>query len=146
MKETKSIPLCPSSRPEAEDSTIFGVVNGSVEHPSVTYLKSTIPVTEEVLKLAEPVTPTEVFRIASPCATSGCLHFDGQNCKLAQRVAEQLPTVAETLPPCAIRQNCRWFLQEGKAACFRCPQVITDNYNLSEIGRQVAMPPETKQV
>jgi len=45
-----------------------------------------------------------------------------------------------TLPPCRIRQSCRWWLQEGKAACFRCPQVVTDDYNPSEIMAEVAEP------
>jgi hypothetical protein len=42
------------------------------------------------------------------------------------RVVEKLPAVAEDLPPCSIRRNCRWWQQEGKAACQRCPQIITD--------------------
>jgi hypothetical protein len=49
----------------------------------------------------------------------GCAHFEGVNCRLAQRIAQGLPEVTDTLPPCRVRQNCRWWLQEGKAACFR---------------------------
>jgi uncharacterized paraquat-inducible protein A len=56
------------------------------------------------------------------------------------RIVEQLPTVTEALPPCAIRRDCRWWQQEGKAACMRCPQVVTDNYNASEQMRQAAAP------
>jgi len=29
------------------------------------------------------------------------------------------------LPACLIRATCRWYQQEGKAACHRCPQVVT---------------------
>ena len=93
-----------------------------------------------MIALAAPVTPAEVFRSATSCATSKCQHFDGSNCRLAQRVVEQLPVVEQHLPPCAIRRDCRWFQQEGKAACFRCPQIITDNYNASELVREVSMP------
>ncbi|MCA2699690.1 MAG: nitrogen fixation protein, partial [Microcystis sp. M179S2] len=55
-------------------------------------------------------------------------------------VAQGLAEVTDTLPPCRIRQNCRWWLQEGKAACLRCPQVVTDNYNPSETFVKVAEP------
>jgi hypothetical protein len=133
-------PLCPSARPEWGNSVVFGVVSGTVEHPQVDYLNQPQPVTDELIALSAPVTPTEVFRTASPCMNTGCQHFDGQDCRLAMRIVEQLPVVAEKLPPCAIRRNCRWWRQEGKAACMRCPQVITDNYNPSELMYQVATP------
>ncbi|OKH40859.1 nitrogen fixation protein [[Phormidium ambiguum] IAM M-71] len=136
----KTTPLCPSARPEWADSEVFGVVNGTVEEPRVTYLNERQPITDELIALCDPVTPTEVFRIAAPCVNKGCQHFDGTNCRLVERVVQQLPTVAEELPPCPIRRNCRWWQQEGKAACMRCPQVVTDNYNPSEKIRQVATP------
>jgi hypothetical protein len=31
------------------------------------------------------------------------------------------------LPACGIRERCRWFAQEGSAACAVCPLVRTDN-------------------
>ena len=121
--------LCPSSRPQVKDSKVFGLVNGTVEKPRVTYLKSAQPVTNELIALTKPVTPTEVFRIAAPCAASGCRHFDGANCNLATKLVNEFSIVEEELPSCSIRQDCRWYKQEGKAACVRCSQVITDNYN-----------------
>lgn len=132
--------FCPSARPELADSVVFGVVSGKVAEPSVAYLKQPQPVTDELTTLSSPVTPTEIFRAAAPCAESGCQHFDGKNCRLAMRIVEQLPAVVEELPPCSIRRNCQWWQQEGKAACMRCPQVITDNYNPSELMREVATP------
>lgn len=133
-------PLCPSARPEMANSAVFGVVAGTVEDPRVTYLNQRQPVSDELMALSGLVTPTEVFRIAAPCAGKGCQHFDGTNCGLATRIVGQLSTVAESLPPCPIRRDCRWWQQEGKAACMRCPQVVTDNYNPSEQIRQVATP------
>ncbi|MDR9404368.1 MAG: nitrogen fixation protein [Halothece sp. Uz-M2-17] len=134
------MPLCPSSRPELPNSVVFGVIRGSVEKPRVNYLKQPEPVTKEVIALAEPVTPTEVFRTASPCEESSCQHFDGQDCQLAKRVVDQLPSVSQKLPACSIRNECRWWAQEGSSACFRCPQVITDSYGTSEQWTQVATP------
>ncbi|MEH2255413.1 hypothetical protein [Nostoc sp.] len=54
------------------------------------------------------------------------------------RIVEKLLPVAEALPPYSIRRDCRWWQQEGKAACMRCPQVITDNYNPYKVEIQVS--------
>jgi hypothetical protein len=129
--------LCPSARPELADSVVFGVVGGTATKPHVTYLKQTLTITEELIAKASPVTPAEIFRTAASCAESGCQHFNGKDCRLAMRIVEKLPVVMEELPPCSIRRDCRWWQQEGKAACMRCPQIVTDNYAPSEDLRQV---------
>jgi hypothetical protein len=134
-------PLCPSAHPEMAASRIFGVMGGSVEEPRLVYLEETIPAAGEILALDERVKPIEVFRIAATCVESACRHFDGQNCQLAARIVRILPAVTEALPPCRIRHNCRWFHQEGRAACTRCPQVITQNYSPSDEMRRAATPP-----
>jgi hypothetical protein len=132
--------LCPSARPTPENSFVFGVIGGLAAAPRVTYLKKVQVVTAELIEKVQPVTPAEVFRTASSCETKGCKHFDGMTCQLATRVAEQLPAVVEQLPPCAIRRDCRWWQQEGSVACFRCPQVITDNYSPSDLMKEVSIP------
>ena len=81
-----------------------------------------------------------MLRIASDCYEKGCLHFDGADCRLAARIVEQLPTVTDTLPAYQIRSSCRWWQQEGKSACLRCPQVVTENYYASSLFEQVANP------
>jgi hypothetical protein len=43
-----------------------------------------------------------------------------------------MPAVESPLPACRIRPTCRWFLQEGKAACQRCPQIVTFSANPTE--------------
>jgi hypothetical protein len=137
---TNGTPLCPSARPEMEDSVVFGVIVGTSEEPRLAHLVKPQPVTEDLLALAEPVAPTEIFRFAASCAGKGCQHFDGTNCRLAARIAENIPAVTETLPPCSIRSSCRWWQQEGRAACMRCPQIVTDTYFPSEQLRQAADP------
>jgi hypothetical protein len=132
--------LCPSTRPEMEGSAVFGVVGGTGTQPRVAYLLDLQPVTAEILALAQPAEPTEVFRFASPCAGGACKHFDGSNCRLATRIVQMLPRVVERLPPCHIRPNCRWWQQEGKAACARCPQIVSEVYGPSELLHQVADP------
>ena len=133
-------PLCPSAQPEMDGSLVFGVIGGTAEEPQVAYLDVPQPVTEEVLALTQPVKPTEVFRIAAPCAERACQHFDGSKCQLAMRVAQMLPVVVDRLPPCAIRPHCRWWQQEGKAACARCPAVVTEMYQPTDQQRQAADP------
>jgi hypothetical protein len=100
-----------------------------------------VPVTGELLDLARPVTPPEVFRFAAPCMKAGCVHFQGNACSLAARVVQLLPEVTDKIPRCAIRPSCRWWRQEGVAACYRCPQVVTENYNPSDEMQAAAKPP-----
>jgi hypothetical protein len=139
-KDSEILPLCPSTQPKMGDAVIFGVVGGTVESPKVAYLNESQPVTKEILALSTPAKPTEVFRMASSCQESACKHFDGSNCRLATSIVDRLPSVVDTLPACQIRPDCRWWQQEGKSACFRCPQIVTDNYSSSEIIRQVSNP------
>lgn len=132
--------LCPSARPESLNGVVFGVVGGTVASPRIAYLKQPLPITPELMAKASPVTPGEIFRTAASCAESGCKHFDGKDCHLVMQIVEKLPAVEEELPPCSIRRNCRWWQQEGKVACMRCPQIVTDNYSPSEELRQAADP------
>jgi predicted ribosomally synthesized peptide with nif11-like leader len=136
----KKVSLCPSAQPDWSNSVVFAISAGTVEAPEVVHLPELQPVTKELLALAEPVTPTEVFRFAAPCAEKGCTHFDGSQCQLVERIVAGVPTVADTLPPCRIRQDCRWWQQEGKEACFRCTQIVTNNYSPSDEVRKAATP------
>src|SRR5258708_25786159 len=62
---------------------------------------------------------------AAPWQEKAWCHFDGTNCNLATRIVQILPAVTEALPPCLIRPICRWYQQEGRHACQRCPQIVT---------------------
>lgn len=129
MEPTRQI-LCPSAPPHGQGAQVFGVVGGTADVPEVVYLSVPQPVTDELLQLAKPVRLGEVFRIAAPCACRGCGHFNPEaaRCRLAAKIVQWLPSVVDTLPPCAIRPACRWWQQEGQAACVRCPQVVTETF------------------
>jgi hypothetical protein len=114
------------------NSVIFGIVVGTPAAPDLVHLDRAIPVPAELLALDSPVQPTEIFRIAATCSEGACQHYDGANCRLSQRIVAELPTVVEQIPACAIRSTCRWWHQEGKAACLRCQQIVRDNYIASE--------------
>jgi hypothetical protein len=102
------------------------------------YLDETLPATPDVLALAAPLKPTEVFRLAATCAEHKCPHYDGSHCRLATRIVRMLPPVVDTLPPCTIRKDCRWFSQEGAPACKRCPEITTVSYDLSPEAREIS--------
>ncbi len=134
--------VCPSAQPDWEGAKVFGVVGGTPDMPETAYLAAPAPVTDELLELAQPVSPDEVFRIAAPCACSRCDHFDStqSQCKLAEKIVRWVPVVSESLPVCSIRAECRWWQQEGREACFRCPQVVTRNVVPSDAMRDAANP------
>ena len=79
-------PLCPSAHPQMEGSRVFGVMGGTATSPLLLYLDKPTPATREILDLAGPVKPTEVFRLAAPCVESQCCHFDGRDCRLVTRI------------------------------------------------------------
>jgi hypothetical protein len=136
--------LCPSSQPDVEGARVLGVVQQSEDGSEILYLDEPLPATEDVLAMAAPRHPTEVFRLAAKCQTNRCPHFDGANCGLAARIVQILPAVATSLPRCHIRAECRWFRQEGAAACNRCPQIATVNYVGTEVVQNiVALAPVT---
>lgn len=134
------VPFCPSAQPRQEGAFAFGVVGGKVGERRVGYLEARVPVSDELLALSGPVKPTEVFRFGAPCAGSGCSHFDGSDCNLATKLVQLTPAVSKALPACQLRPDCRWWKQEGKAACYRCPAVMTDCYNPTEAQRLAADP------
>ncbi len=102
------------------------------------YLNQLLPASPEILALAAPLKPTEVFRLSATCAEHKCPHFNGKDCQLATRVVQILPAVVDPLPPCIIRKECRWYSQEGGAACKRCPAITTVSYDLSPQAREVS--------
>jgi hypothetical protein len=121
-----------------DNCRVLGVVQQDGPPPRLVYLEQAVPATPEILALAAPLKPTEVYRLSATCAEGKCPHFDGADCRLATRVVQILPAVVDTLPPCTIRKDCRWFSQEGGAACRRCPEISTVSYDLSETGREVS--------
>lgn len=134
--------MCPSVPPHYPDAIAFGVVGGSVESPELIPLIPPQPVTEELLALAAPVYAGEVFRFAATCVEKKCTHWEGQTkkCRLVQKTIHFVPRAVEKLKPCAIRPTCRWFAQEGKDACVRCPQLASSDPARSEAGNRAAVP------
>jgi len=135
--------LCPSAPPDWAGARLIGIVGGTADAPHMTPLEQSISATPELLKLAEPVSPTEVFRFSAPCVGGTCQHFSDDECHLAKKIVRLLPVASHALPFCTIRAGCRWFSPEGKDACYRCPQVVTDNVHGGEAMRKASDPTYT---
>jgi hypothetical protein len=123
-----------------EGAEVLGVVRVREGREYVHHVADRIPVTPELLALAAPVSPAEVFRFAAPCAASACSHFDGEHCRLATKIVGAVGDVVEAMPPCRIRPSCRWYQQEGRAACLRCPLIFSETANPSDELRYAADP------
>lgn len=130
--------LCPSAQPGMDRAIVLGVVQQDGPSPVIEYLNERLPATPDILSLSEPLKPTEIFRLAATCAENKCPHFDGADCRLASRVANMMSVAVDSLPPCTIRKECRWYFQEGEKACKRCPEITTVSYDLSERNRDVS--------
>ncbi len=138
--------LCPSAQPGMDRCRVLGVVRQEGSTPILEYLNRLLPATTEILAMAAPLKPTEVFRLAATCAEHNCPHFDGADCQLATRVVQILPAIVDALPPCIIRTECRWYSQEGGAACKRCPAITTVSYELSPQVREVSGLPVMQEI
>jgi hypothetical protein len=132
---------CPSAQPGMRMLRLLGVVEVTPAGKRIAYLNEAVDVTPELLAQASPAEPTEVFRLAADCEERQCTHFDGTRCRLATRIVGILPEVVDDLPVCLIRSTCRWYAQEGKPACVRCPQVVTELQEASDTYKQAALPP-----
>lgn len=136
----REVLLCPSSQPDIPGSAIFAVRTEAHGQPSLSYLDQAVPATPELLALTAPLDPTSVMRLAAPCQTEGCPHFAERRCTLATKVAALLPTAVDELIPCAVRKTCRWFVQEGREICRRCPSIVSVVDDASSALRAVADP------
>lgn len=133
--------LCPSAQPDIDDAVAFGVVERDEGKSRVRWIERPVPVTDELLSKTGDVAPTHVLRIAGTCQERSCAHFDGSDCNLAKRLVDMLDPVAAKPPPCSLRQQCRWYVQEGVSACRRCPQIVTESYSPDDTMREAAKPP-----
>jgi hypothetical protein len=135
---------CPSARPHQEGAVVIGIVRESGPSPVVDILPAEVPVSLIIDLIPALIQPTEVLRFAAPCVERKCVHFEDDRCKLVERVVEVLPKSRAGLRKCAIRSTCRWWHQEGRAACERCPQIVTEPYVTTEVMRNVAQPPNSE--
>lgn len=117
--------VCPSADASMRNPRILGVVDADSLIPRIAYLTERVELSDVQITKNDQVPLGKVLRLSAVCEESLCGHFDGQKCRLAERLVNLLPVVVDQLPACNIRSDCRWFMQEGRQACLRCPQVVT---------------------
>jgi hypothetical protein len=138
--------LCPSAQPDQRGAVAIGVVGGTADSPKLSYLRSPLPVVQQLLDLASPVEPTEVFRFAAPCVETSCQHFVEERCALAEKIARLVNGEDYGVPACRIRPRCRWWNQEGTQACRRCPMIVTRAFGATAELRDAADPKRPLEV
>src|SRR5882672_2577911 len=117
--------LCPSARCEP-GALLLGIV---LPMGRIGYSRERLVINEDFVQVAtRGRAPEKRFRFSSPCVQGACKQWNAGRCDVIDEVvAELAPNQgARRLPECAIRPDCRWFLQSGVNACLVCPLVITD--------------------
>ena len=127
--------LCPSAQPGMDQCRVLGVVRHDARRGRWSYAESAARGDTGCARDGRAAQTTEVFRLAATCAEHRCPHFDGADCQLATRIVNMLPAAVDSLPPCLIRKECRWYTQEGDAACRRCPAITTRDLRSVQITR-----------
>lgn len=117
--------LCPSAQPEMENATVLGVFEGTEKDRRLSYANESIRVTRELLDSVDGVPATLVYRFAAKCLGNNCVQYGSGHCRLGKQLSNALRTTTDKIPPCTIRSNCRWYNENGTAACLRCSQVVT---------------------
>jgi hypothetical protein len=72
-----------------------------------------------------------------------CEHFVEEGCSLVERITRLDEGSEFGLPRCGIRHRCRWWRQEGPAACKRCPMIVTRAFGAASAIQAAASPPVT---
>ena len=126
--------LCPSGKC-APGAKLMGIVQ---EDGRIGYLGQPLEVDDQFVERAhEGRMPERRFRFVNPCAEGGCHQWTGTRCGVIDKVMTELEGhEAEALPRCGIRPHCRWFAQNGAAACSVCALVITDTRETSQAAAQ----------
>lgn len=116
---------CPSAQPDMAEAHVIGVLSGTAEEPRIAYLKADAVIPAASSPAMGGIAPTEVFRFAARCEEGRCAQFADGRCSLGARLVAGLDPVVDALPPCTIRKTCRWYAEQDREACVRCPQVVT---------------------
>lgn len=120
MKSSEKKQLkCPSAMP-SNASDLFGIVN---DEGVVKYLQTPLKMDRELINEKSINSPLDSkFRFTSKCIETGCNHWsnDSKVCSLIKSIVSKFQPSYESLQHCAIRNDCRWYDQEGRNACEGC--------------------------
>jgi hypothetical protein len=120
--------MCPST-PAANATVFLGMITPAGR---VAYVTPAVPSATVLQTLDDTAGTLESrYRFAGRCVTGSCGFWTGDHCGLGAKLAASYQEVAGAapaeLPRCAIRRTCRWFAEQGAAACSPCSYVTTDS-------------------
>lgn len=117
--------------PSAECSSgnwLFGLVRGD---GTVGRLTPPVKIDKEFVDIANlGRDPQKRFRFVGDCVEKRCEHWNEKKCQIAKQIVTAIESDVAQEPirepqKCSFRPECRWFSQEGWAACGVCLHVIT---------------------
>jgi len=118
--------LCPSASCKS-GAQLLGIVLGN---GAVDMLPVPLEIDDAFVVIAqEGRRPEKRFRFTAPCLEAGCQQWHDGRCGVIDRCSTEIAvssTLSSHIQRCAIRPLCRWFRQDGAAACRICPEVVTD--------------------
>ena len=132
--------LCPSAQPDQPGAQIIGVAEPREGGARIRLLAAPVPPASVAHLIPAGIPVPEILRLAAPCAEQSCRHFQNERCALGARVATRLAPLTDRLVRCAIRPRCRWWAEQGAAACRRCPHIVTEPFQASDLLREIAGP------
>lgn len=117
-KHETSKKLCPSYYGKI-GAQLFGVVNKNGNVQFITPLT----VTEEFINQNQNL--EQRFRFTGKCIEKGCeqWHDEKSICSLPNKIKQKDFSQKENLQYCPIQNQCRWFSQDGKFACYGCNEI-----------------------
>jgi hypothetical protein len=111
---------CPSMLPGLARGVIAKVVKNEER---LKFLAEEISVPTSLSLAVDSETVLKRARFVGLCRTVECGHWTGVSCRLGHAIASVEVQSAGELAPCAIRSSCRWFKENGSAACAPCQHV-----------------------
>lgn len=126
--------LCPSAQCQ-DGAILLGII---LPNQTIAYTDRRLRIDThqaEQMRL-HAIAPEKAFRFSAPCAQSGCQKWREGGCggKCGALDDVLAAPLRKALPKCAIRSQCRWFLQSGAKACGVCRHIATDCAVLADAG------------
>jgi hypothetical protein len=114
--------LCPSSS-VTEGTLLLGVIQSN---KTVILLETPLEVDNAFIEIAEKSGPLEKrFRFAGKCIKSNCRQWIDTKCGVVPMLMGTNDLMEDELKLCSIREQCRWFYQDGAKACEICSYIVT---------------------
>lgn len=111
---------CPSMLPDLARAVIAKVVVGEER---LEFVAEEIQVPASLPLAADPESLLRRARFVGSCRAGECGHWTGVSCRLGHAIARVDIPSSIHISRCSIRSSCRWYKENGSAACRPCQHV-----------------------